>query len=63
MNIKGAKKPEKSGMEPIPDWKEPCRNPSHQPPNMICIPAGQQYRHVCPGCGKVAILRGSNVTL
>lgn len=53
----------KSGFELIPGWTEPCRNPGHQPPTMICIPVGQQYRHVCPSCGCVTILRGLNVTL
>lgn len=32
------------------DWiKPPCRNPSHDPPNMMVIT--HPYHHVCPGCG------------
>ncbi len=55
----------KGGMEPIPDnaWAKPCNHPEHKAPTMICIPAGKQYRHVCPACGAEVILRGSNVTM
>ncbi len=54
---------DKPGFEPIPGYAEPCRDPSHQPPTMLYIPPGQQYRHVCPTCGAVVILRGSSATL
>lgn len=54
------------GMEPIPDNERrdrTCRHPGHKPPTMIHIPAGMQYRHICPGCGNVVILRSSQATL
>lgn len=31
---------------------QPCRNPSHDFPNMLVIPQGQSHTHTCPGCGK-----------
>jgi hypothetical protein len=30
-----------------------CRNPEHNPPNMIVLPPGV-YEHTCPGCGHVS---------
>ncbi len=51
----------KSGFEPIPE-KEACIHPEHNPPTGLCIPHGQQYRHVCPGCNKEVVCRGSQVT-
>ena len=29
-----------------------CRDPNHNPPNMIVLNPGR-YRHTCPSCGKV----------
>jgi len=46
----------KSGFEDIP-IQERCLNPRHQPPSHMVIPAGKQYRHVCPGCGFQVVLR------
>ncbi len=51
----------KSGFEPIPE-KEICAHPEHNPPTGLCIPHGQQYRHICPQCGKKVVCRGSHVT-
>jgi len=31
-------------------YRKICRNPSHDPPNMIVLPPGI-YEHECPGCG------------
>lgn len=50
----------KSGFEPIGNplnIPKSCNNIEHNPPSHIAIPQGQQYRHVCPGCGKEFILR------
>jgi hypothetical protein len=55
-------KPDKSGMEPIPDYQPPCCNPGHQPPTHLYIPPGQQYRHICPSCGFTVVIRGNNVS-
>ncbi len=40
-----------------------CRRPDHNFPNMLYIPPGKGYRHICPGCGHVSVCLGSNVTL
>ena len=53
----------KSGFEDDPYFNEICRHPEHEPPNMLVIPEGMIYRHVCPGCGKTTILRSHGVTL
>ncbi len=55
--------PDKGGFEPIPGHVEPCHSMEHEPPMMLYIPPGQQYRHVCPGCGQVTVMRGSSATL
>lgn len=34
-----------------------CRNPQHDPPSMIVIPAGHHLEHECPGCGFKTTLR------
>lgn len=39
----------------------PCCSPYHQPPMNLYIPSGKKYRHICPACGKVNVLRGSNI--
>jgi len=36
-------------------YRKICRNPSHDPPNMIVLPPGI-YEHECPGCGQFATL-------
>jgi hypothetical protein len=43
--------------------QERCRHPEHEPPNMLVIPAGKRYRHVCPGCGRETIIHSSSPTL
>lgn len=40
-----------------------CLHPEHEPPGMIHIPYGKGYRHVCPACGRVVEMHGSNITL
>lgn len=40
-----------------------CKDPEHEPPSHICIPQGKGYRHVCPSCGKVAVLIPPQITL
>lgn len=54
-----------SGFEPIPEgWlNNKCRHPEHEPPGLICIPQGQQYRHICPGCGATRILRPPQISM
>lgn len=36
---------------------ERCMNPGHNFPTHLYIPAGKGYRHVCPGCGHVTVVR------
>jgi hypothetical protein len=50
----------KGGFEDIPTI-ERCRDPEHEPPMHLYIPPGKQYRHICPGCGKTVVLRGSQI--
>lgn len=60
--VKGVKDQDKkeSGFETIDEHA--CHHPEHFGPTHLYIPAGQQYRHVCPGCGQNTILRGSGAT-
>src|SRR5208283_2984838 len=51
----------KGGFEPIPGYQRPCCHPEHRPPMHLYIPPGQQYRHVCPGCGMTIIMRGQDI--
>lgn len=52
----------KSGFEPDPESQsEPCRDPGHEAPTHLYVPAGQRYRHVCPGCGRMVFLYPANV--
>ena len=45
------------------DWmKKPCMHPGHNFPNMLVIPPGKVYKHVCPQCGKTTSCRGSNIS-
>lgn len=52
----------KGGFEDIP-VQERCLNPSHQPPSHMVIPAGKQYRHICPGCGFEIVMRPPMITM
>jgi len=36
---------------------ERCLDPSHNFPSHMCIPQGHGYRHVCPKCGAVKIVK------
>lgn len=56
----GSKK--QSGLEPDPQYKEPCFHIGHRPPTGMVIPVGMRYRHVCPGCGNETVIRSHNVT-
>jgi hypothetical protein len=42
--------------------KLPCSHPQHDPPMNIVIPYGKILVHVCPGCGKRYVIRGSTVS-
>lgn len=37
-----------------------CADPNHLPPQMISIPAGVVYKHVCPSCGNVIFVGDSD---
>lgn len=52
-----------SGFEDIPGWEKggDCMHRGHEPPNMLYVPPGKRYRHVCPGCGKVTYINGSSI--
>jgi hypothetical protein len=53
-----------SGFEPYePPPNESCNHPEHNPPNMMVIPQGQRYRHVCPSCGQMVILYPREIKL
>ena len=55
---------EKSGFEDDPEsMKLPCRHPSHNPPMALYISPGKIYKHVCPECGHVTVMRPSTATL
>lgn len=48
----------RSGFEDqIPD-NGYCKDLAHQPPMFLHIPAGKNYRHVCPSCGYERLIRG-----
>lgn len=51
-----------SGFEDIP-IREICRDRGHAAPNMLVVPNGKRYRHVCPACGAVQYLYQRGVTL
>jgi len=55
--LKDYQKP-RGGLEPIEE-KYKCMDPEHEPPGLLHIPYGHQYRHVCPTCGMEQILRSS----
>jgi hypothetical protein len=51
----------KSGFE-NDDQEKICLHPQHEPPMHLYIPHGKRYRHVCPGCGRELVIRGSGIT-
>jgi predicted RNA-binding Zn-ribbon protein involved in translation (DUF1610 family) len=56
---------EESGFEKIPETDRiekriPCRHSEHNPPTHLYIQEGYQYRHVCPACGEVIIVRAAS---
>jgi len=57
--LKGIKK---GGFEPIEEKQKTCMDPEHEPPWLLHIPYGQQYRHICPTCGQEKIIKSSAVT-
>lgn len=56
------REPKKGGFEDIP-IQERCLNPQHNPPSHLCIPAGKQYRHVCPGCDVEVVMRSPMISM
>lgn len=52
-----------SGFEDDPGYLAPCNHRQHIPPMHIVVPLGKRYRHVCPGCGKTALLYPSQVRM
>lgn len=34
-----------------------CTNQQHDPPNHLLVPAGKGYKHICPGCGDIKIIK------
>jgi hypothetical protein len=56
------KKNIKSGMRKVETIK-PCRDREHNPPNMLVVPPGHEYVHICPSCGAVSVLHASNISL
>jgi predicted RNA-binding Zn-ribbon protein involved in translation (DUF1610 family) len=55
-------KQKQSGFEDDPSRMNYCQHPSHHPPNHMVIPAGQQYRHICPSCGKESVIKSNAIT-
>lgn len=55
-------KKEESHFEDI-DSVEVCNDPSHNPPQFLCIPQGKQYVHICPKCGTRLVLRSQQIRL
>jgi hypothetical protein len=53
---------QQSGFEDDPHWKF-CTDPAHEPPTALYVPPGKLYRHVCPGCGAQALLRGDQTRM
>ncbi len=53
----------RSGFEPLPESMKMCRHPQHGPPSHLYIPPDQQYRHVCPSCGKEFVLTPTNISM
>ena len=53
---------QKSGWIDLPEKPKICMDMGHNAPNMLYIPPGKAYRHVCPSCGYTVILYGSNIT-
>ncbi len=54
-------KRKRGGFEPVERIRG-CRSMDHNPPSHLYIPAGQQYRHICSGCGRETVLQSPDVT-
>lgn len=39
-----------SRFENLPEQYKPCTDPSHGVPNILYVPPGQVYIHICPTC-------------
>lgn len=50
-----------SGFEPI-EINRICTDREHDGPNMLYVPPGQIYKHVCRSCGNVVRIAGSSVS-
>lgn len=48
--------PQKGGFFDLPKEEKKCTHPDHKPPNMIHIPQGKGFRHICPACGSETIM-------
>jgi hypothetical protein len=53
----------KGGFFDLPKDEKKCNDPEHEAPNMIYIPPGKGYRHVCPKCGEESIIIPQQVTM
>lgn len=51
-----------SGFFKLPERQKPCLDMAHNPPSHLYIPPGHGYRHICPSCGRMAILISPDVT-
>lgn len=63
MDNKNKKIIRRRGFEDASKRIVPCRHPGHKPPDMLVIPAGKVYRHICPGCGMEIELHSNSPTL
>lgn len=55
-------KDKKGGFFDLPEPKV-CNDPDHNFPNMMVIPAGQGYTHVCPKCGYTVTITNPGIRL
>jgi hypothetical protein len=53
LNIEGS---EKSSFFDL-NKAETCLHLEHNPPMHLYIPPGKGYKHVCPNCGKVSVIK------
>lgn len=55
-------KKKESGFFDLPEEERKCTNPEHDVPSHLHIPQGKGYRHVCPSCGKVQVVKPPQIT-
>jgi hypothetical protein len=51
-----------SGFEDDPRINQNCTSNFHEAPNMIVIPQGKRFKHVCPDCGHIQYVYPNNIT-